>query len=608
MVATQANPFQEQNLRMIASNIMRRYIISLFTLFLFVPIYANKMSERRVYYLDCSYSMKTSKIWDDVCDNLIKAIENVEDETTELLVIPFAVDGSHHQLLNAFCEKATPIGKANLKEKIQKISPSTKSMTYHSDPIKDFYNNNRVAGERITYMFLMTDGQNEEKPDLFKPELRKWGAKFGTKDVYGFYVMLNGAARNTDVESIIDQESHFWNVNTADVDINLLRLQNNCTYNVRNDEYVDVPISEKLKNIKITLTTQNQYYRLNRQIQADDYIRLYLDYSDCYNQATLPEEEVITCSVQSTGCGEFDFLLTDKIQIVCQNKKVKGIRPTFNKGKKIEKLGKVIYYPKFWWSDEKTISLTDTLFLNFNHDAKENHAYAEFRFVDSDGNAISQEDLHIHINGEKIDKHLFRIDSKDDFIVLTFCYTPSAEAGKYQGWLQLKDHNLNQSGDTELVQGQKHNSLYWQIQYEKDMNPLAKCMMWIGIIILTLLLLWFLVIKPIKYPTFKTYRKNILISKAGKIQTQHKVTFTGARKVIFANKVQQQSTLNKIFCGKIVTYVNADFESPISFTPTRNRKAAHAVGHSYNITPNPIQRSGIATIINQQKQLKITLN
>ena len=130
----------------------------------------------------------------------------------------------------------------------------------------------------------------------------------------------------------------------------------------------------------------------------------------------------------------------------------------------------------------------------------------------------------------------------------------------------------------------------------------------LSIIILTLLLLWFLVIKPIKYPTFKTYRKNILISKAGKIQTQHKVTFTGARKVIFANKVQQQSTLNKIFCGKIVTYVNADFESPISFTPTRNRKAAHAVGHSYNITPNPIQRSGVATITNQQKQLQITLN
>ena len=604
----QANPSQEQNLKMITSNIMRRYIISLFTLFLFVPIYANKMSERRVYYLDCSYSMKTSKIWDDVCDNLIKAIENIEDETTELLVIPFAVDGSHHQLLNAFCEKATPIGKANLKKKIQQINPSTKSMTYHSDPIKDFYNNNRVAEDRITYMFLMTDGQNEEKPDLFKPELRKWSSRFGTKDVYGFYVMLNGAARNKDVESIINQESHFWNVNTADVDINLLRLQNNCTYNVRNDEYVDIPISGKLKNIKITLTTQNQYYRLKRQIQTDDYIRLYLDCSNDYNQATLPEEEVITCFVQSTGCGEFDFLLTDKIQIVCQNKKVKGIRPTFNKGKKIEKLGKVIYYPKFLWSKEKTIPLTDTLFLNFNHDAKENHGYAEFRFVDSNGNEISQEDLHIHINGAKINKHQFSIDSKDDFVVLTFCYNPSADVGRHQGWLKLTNHNLNQDGDVELVQGQEHNSLYWQIQYEKDMNPLAKCLVWIAIIILALLLLWFLIIKPIKYPTFKTYKKNILIEKSNRIISQTKIDFTGARKVIFSNKREKQSVLNKFFCGKIITLVNAEFESPISFTPTRNRKAANTIGKAYIITPNPIQRSGIATIINQQKQVKITLN
>lgn len=93
---------------------MKRLILLLIALNLFTFTFAQVLKERRVYYLDCSYSMvEPNKIWNKVCDNLINAIENVEDETTELVVVPFAFDNQHHNALNAYRELATPQGKAN---------------------------------------------------------------------------------------------------------------------------------------------------------------------------------------------------------------------------------------------------------------------------------------------------------------------------------------------------------------------------------------------------------------------------------------------------------------------------------------------------------------
>ena len=66
----------------------------LFILLLFLPLFAKGqiLKERRVYYIDCSYSMKQNGIWDLVRDKLKDAIDEVNDETTEILVCPYAFD------------------------------------------------------------------------------------------------------------------------------------------------------------------------------------------------------------------------------------------------------------------------------------------------------------------------------------------------------------------------------------------------------------------------------------------------------------------------------------------------------------------------------------
>lgn len=77
-----------------------------------LAIHSQILKERRVYYLDCSYSMKEPNgIWDEVKDNLKNAIEKVTDETTELVVVPFAFDKNRHASLPAFSSLATSKGK-----------------------------------------------------------------------------------------------------------------------------------------------------------------------------------------------------------------------------------------------------------------------------------------------------------------------------------------------------------------------------------------------------------------------------------------------------------------------------------------------------------------
>ena len=130
--------------------------------------------------------------------------------------------------------------------------------------------------------------------------------------------------------------------------------------------------------------------------------------------------------------------------------------------------------------------------------------------------------------------------------------------------------------------------------------------MWLGILVFTALALWFLIIKPIKYPRFPKFRKLVLVKKNGAIVANFNVNFKGARRVVFASKKQRQKTLNRLFTGRIDTIVNPWIDDPITFVPRKNKKAM-AIGAGYFVKPNPIPQSGTAEISAPAKKLLITL-
>ena len=297
---------------------------NLLLLLLLLPLcsYAQILKERRVYYLDCSYSMVSNKIWDDVCDNLKKAIDNVNDETTELVVVPFAL--GHDGGIKTLSAMATNKGKESLKNQISSIVPSKSSMTYHYVPLQDFYSN-RVNPAKVTYMFLMTDGQDEySDKGKFPSMLKQWQGRYGDKNVYGFYVMLHKSAQNANIDNICDNQAHLWKVETADINVNLTRLQNTAVFNARNDQYFDLPI---YGNDKVSLNAKfdsSSPYYVDKTAIDNGKFRVYVKHKGDVH--SLPVSRDFPLYVELKGAGQYDFLVTDLVKVKCESKPERSLK------------------------------------------------------------------------------------------------------------------------------------------------------------------------------------------------------------------------------------------------------------------------------------------
>ena len=303
---------------------MKKVLSLLFLCVLFAIGHAQVLKERRVYYLDCSYSMVLNKIWDEVRTNLMNAIDNISDETTELVVIPFADNNLKDPVLKPMVAYATAEGKNTLKSYIKALKTNKNTMTYHYIPINDFYEN-RVSSDRITYMFLMTDGKDEDEQKRALNELLpQWSVKYGNRNVYGFYVMLHKLASDLQIDNVCNNQDHLWKVETADVNINLIRLQPNSIFNAKNDEYFDLPIYGDLKNMMIEAQfVGDSPYKVKKVECFGSSLRVWVDFN---RGISLPVSVDTKLQTKLNGGGLYDFLVTDNISVKCEYKPERSLK------------------------------------------------------------------------------------------------------------------------------------------------------------------------------------------------------------------------------------------------------------------------------------------
>lgn len=307
----------------------------LFILLLTLPFFTKGqiLKERRVYYIDCSYSMKQNGIWDLVRCKLKEAIDDVDDETTEILVCPYAFDAKSSVMV--YSELATESGKKKLKSIIDGFTMSKATKTYHEAPLRDFYNN-RVSSDRINYVFIMTDGisdhiAEDQNQDPFPSELRTWQDRYKDKYVYGFYVMLHDSAKKYKaVLDVIGSEStqrthHLWAVETTDVNINLIRLDNKSVFNARAEKYFEIPIYGNYKGITFNASfSDNSKLKVKSVNIKDGKLRVNVDVvGDVHS---LPSEQVLPLQLTMNGGGKYDFLVTETVSVSCLSKPERTLR------------------------------------------------------------------------------------------------------------------------------------------------------------------------------------------------------------------------------------------------------------------------------------------
>lgn len=560
----------------------------------------NKMGERRVYYLDATYSMITpSKLWNPVRNDLEKAINAIEDEDTEIYVVAFG--GNNGEELRTWHGHATPDGKRSIVSGFQSFDPQRNTMTYLDRPLTDFYRE-KVAQDRVTYCFLMTDGRDENKdPNMFYDSLRQWGNRYKDSNVYGFYVMLNREAKDNSIESIINTQEHLWKVESADVNINLIRLDNKALFNVRSDDFIELPISGNTSGLKFKASFPQDCDLIANSCEVKDgKLRVSVSVKrDCHR---MPESFSNFLTVELTNGGDYDFLVTDNVDVECCNNRERILRTPAD----AQDFGKVNHHDAFFFVPGKIKPVKKTLQFGFNSEAKDDSGtFAELKFVDKKGNDVSAEDMIITVNGVTLADNSFRITSSDDDAEIEISFTPGARKGKHKGYLRIVASNL-QRVNNDICAGGSIDACTWVVHNNKTMNPLKLALISLLAVLLTAFALWIFILKPVFYPKFGSVQKVFSVPGMAPLM----IKFKGARKVIVsANPQKRQSAWNRFWTGKIIYKVHPAFVAPIVFKPSRGRKVLAMVqSNSYRVQPNPMPCIGSASIIDIQRNCRIVVN
>ena len=561
----------------------------------------NKLGERRVYYLDATYSMiSPSKLWTPVKNDLEKAINAIEDENTEIYVIAFG--GNRGEELKTWHNYATDQGKKSIIAGFQSFVPQKNTMTYLHRPLNDFYSG-KVASDKVTYCFLMTDGKDEYRadPNLFHNSLNQWGAKYGNSNVYGFYVMLNEEAKDDKIESIIDSQEHLWKVESADVNINLVRLDANAQFNVRSDNFIELPISGKTSGLSFAASfPENSGLIAKNCCVLDGKLRVYVDIDG--NRSQMPDSFNQNLAVSMGNGGEFDFLVTNKVTVECSNKKERIVRTPAD----IQNFGDVKHFKKFWFVPAKISPAKQTISFEFNDDAiSDPNTSAEFQFVDKKGNAVSPEDMIVTVNGTLLSDNILRVTPSEPNADIEIYFSDNAKKGKYKGTLRMVGGNLQRVNNFTCGDGDIDACL-WSAKNVEPWNPLKLALAIIISTLLAMFLIWMLILKPVFYPRFGSIQKTFNVPGKEPII----IKFKGARMVVLAaSHPKKQSGWNSFWTGKIIYKTHSAFDSPIEFKPSRGRRVlARITAGTYRMMPNPMPGVGSATIVKIKDNLKINVN
>ena len=149
---------------------------------------------RQTYLWDVTLSMKgyngAPDIYSKVVDVMVKDIESITDERTEIVVIPF----QDTQYCEVWREFATPQGKAAIIQRIRSYENKNITNTNISAPLQ-YVIDQVFTSDKIDIMKLMTDGNDNVNPARLREVLNQWCEIAKEKDAYGYYILLTNAAK-----------------------------------------------------------------------------------------------------------------------------------------------------------------------------------------------------------------------------------------------------------------------------------------------------------------------------------------------------------------------------------------------------------------------------
>lgn len=258
--------------------------------------------------------------------------------------------------------------------------------------------------------------------------------------------------------------------------------------------------------------------------------------------------------------------------------------------------GKTDYYKDFLFYDYEPVRMTKTICFETNEDANgrvKNVKFGLYKKAENDAYEQVKGEVRLYKDGVLCENNIFFITPQEKEVQLGIEFTPEAEEGVHKWFLKVLDNGgFDRINDSVTEEDSMPLLLEWKAEKNDIINPL-KLGLNIGLLILgCLILVWFFVMKPILYPTFKI--GNIQFISGSYFSTKR---IYGARKLVITNSTKKQSTINKIFTGKIVYERNEFWPDEWEIHP-KSKVGRLNTNRKYTITP-------FTTSLNRQMEYEL---
>lgn len=246
-----------------------------------------------------------------------------------------------------------------------------------------------------------------------------------------------------------------------------------------------------------------------------------------------------------------------------------------NKGNEQEVVvwGNTNTYDPFLWKKQVPDTLKRTMCFEFNDDARQylsNPLRLGVFKKDAAGHLcpVRTDEMQLYVNGKAAEDNIIRVTPSESEAEVGIVFNPQAENKMHYWYLKPVDGGgLDRINDKDEY-GADEAVMELRLRKRHVMNPLKEGLMWFGIIVLGALILWFVLLKHLFFPTFRVTR--LMLTGPEPYMSQLKIK--GYRLCVLAAKPQKQSWLNKVFAGEIKYETNPLWTAPVVFEP-RDKKS-----------------------------------
>lgn len=536
---------------------------SLLALFLLCFGMTASAQRRCIVMFDCTGSMKgTNNCWGDAQRALEDIVNNMCDNSTEIIIIPFQ-DIQANKNLHDLRGYKDEILSGNKLDVIYNYIKNPHNGTCMVDALKRA--SKYISSSYLNTVFLITDGSEDKcysntkqhtQEDLIEA-INQW-CKDYSHNVQKFYVPLSIQAKqpqfikdlsNTCFRAV-DSKTVFGNFHEQDIELNTEEIVANKCKKIIFTRYEKFKVSVKTNDpyfdvFLIDDCVENGYARLQVKIKND-----------------LTPEELRARLASSISNDKYYFsarFVSDSVDF--GNKDNIGISVVF-KLQKILSLpdderidfGKSHYYPSFgFWKSKGPDELVYSFKPSFNNEAKRKNAQVMFRLVCDDQDADKTK-YKFYCNNVEKPNHEFIISANDKTPYnLKIVFSPETSSGKKHFHLEV----VPNSNTFDKITGYREFDtpelcrIPVIAKFSSDSNPLKLVILWGTLIFVLLTVIIFIWQNFLRRKMF--YKQVFLIPNL----LTPIVELSGCVKCVLTSKRKSgnNSLLHKIYYGPI-QYVN----------------------------------------------------